>query len=168
MEKDQPPHSSRYLLKLPPHFESLPKFPSKRCKFNKHGTYISTSQTRDHPVMSTESNPNVTGSPSTPISSVISGIPSIPSSSTMGVSEISTFSATQPVSSNQTKRTNPLRSLFGMPREYSQSIPSASNPFSFGMPDMMLQISSFASTTNVNPSFGSGGMTPPYGTFSFG
>jgi hypothetical protein len=88
MEKDQPPRRSHHLLKLPLHLESLPKFPYKRHKVNKHGTYISTSQTCDHPVMSTESNPNITGSPSTPIYSVISWIPSTPSTSTFGVSEI--------------------------------------------------------------------------------
>jgi hypothetical protein len=55
MEQDQLPRRSRRLLKLPPHLESLPKFPSKRRKVNKRGTYISTSQTCDYPVMSTES-----------------------------------------------------------------------------------------------------------------
>jgi hypothetical protein len=168
MEKDQPPHQSHHFLKLPPHLDPLPKLPSKRCRVNKRGTYISTSQTRDHLVMSTESDPNVSGSPSTPISSVISGIPSTPSSSMVWVPEVPSSSATQPMSSTRPTGTNPFRSLFGMSSHDSQSIPSTSNPFSFGMPDMTSQLSSSISTTNVNPSFGSGGTTPPYVPFSFG
>jgi hypothetical protein len=50
----------------------------------------------------------------------------------------------------------------------SWPIPPASNPFSFGMPEMTSQISFFVSMANVNPSFGSGGMIPPYVSFSFG
>jgi hypothetical protein len=168
MEQDQPPRRSLHLLKLPPHLDPLPKLPSKRHRVNKHGTYISTSQTHDHPVMSTESDPNISGSPSTPFSSVISGIPSTPSSSMVWVSEVPSSSATQPVSSTRPTGMNPFRSLFGMSSHDSQSIPSASNPFSFGMPDMTSQLSSSISTTNVNPSFGSGGTTPPYVPFSFG
>jgi hypothetical protein len=99
VEQDQLPSRSHRLLKLPPHLESLLKFPSKRRKFNKHGTYISTSRTCDYPAMSTESKSNVTESPSTPISSVISGIPSTPSTLMVGVIEIPTSTATQPVDS---------------------------------------------------------------------
>jgi hypothetical protein len=81
LEKDQPPHRSRYLLKLPPHFESLLKFPSKRRKVNRLGTYISTSKTCDYPFMGIESSPNDTGSPSNPIPYVVSGISLTPSTS---------------------------------------------------------------------------------------
>jgi hypothetical protein len=64
--------------------------------------------------------------------------------------------------------TNPFRYIFGMPSHDSQSIPSASIPFSFGISHMTSQLSSFVSTTNVNPSFGSRGTMPPYFYFSFG
>jgi hypothetical protein len=47
-------------------------------------------------------------------------------------------------------------------------MPWASNPFSFGMPDMTSHLSSSVSSSYVNPSFGSGGMMPPYTPFSFG
>jgi hypothetical protein len=47
-------------------------------------------------------------------------------------------------------------------------MPSATNPFSFGMPDMTSHFSSSVSSSHVNPSFGSRGMTPPYTPFSFG
>jgi hypothetical protein len=112
MEKDQLPRRSRHLLKLPSHLESLPKFPSKRHKVNKHGTYISTSRTCDYLVISTESNLNIIGSPSTPISYVISGIPSTPSVSTVGVSEIPTPTATQLVGSTRPIGTNPFQISF--------------------------------------------------------
>jgi hypothetical protein len=168
VEQDHPPRRSRHLLKLPPHLESLLKLPSKRRKVNKCGTYISTSQTCDHLVMSIESNPNVTGSPSTPISFVISGISSTPLALTVGVSKIPTSSATQPMGSTRPIGSNPFRSLFGTPCHNSQSIPSVSNPFSFGMPNMMSQLSSSIPAANVNPSFGPGGMAPLYAPLSFG
>jgi hypothetical protein len=50
----------------------------------------------------------------------------------------------------------------------TQSMPWASNPFSFGMPDMTSHLSSSVSMSHVNPSFGSGGTTPPYTPFLFG
>jgi hypothetical protein len=43
---------------------------------------------------------------------------------------------------------NPFGSLFGTPRYNSQSIPSVSNPLSFGIPNMMSQFSSSIPTTN--------------------
>jgi hypothetical protein len=157
VEQDQPPRRSLHLLKLPPCLDPLPKSPSKRRRVNKCGTYISTSQTCDHPTMSTESDMNVLGSPSTPLSSMISGIPSTPSSSMVWVLEAPSSSASQPMSSTRPMGMNPFGFLFGMSNHDSQSIPSASNPFSFGMPDMTSQLSSSISTTNMNPSFGSGG-----------
>jgi hypothetical protein len=99
VEKDHPPRRSLHLLKLPPCLDPLPNFPSKRRRVNKRGSYISTSQTHDHPVMSTELNMNVSGSPLTPFSSMISGIPSTPSSLIVWLSEVPSPSATQPMSS---------------------------------------------------------------------
>jgi hypothetical protein len=168
VEKYQPPCRSHHLLKLPPHIYYLPKFPSKRRKVNKHGTYISTSQTCDNLVMSIESNPNVTGSPSTPIYFLISGILSTPSTSTIGMPEIPASITTQPVGYTQPIGMNPFRSLFGIPSYNSHSIPSVSNPFSFGIPNMTSQLSSYIPVANVNPSFGPGGMAPPYAPLSFG
>jgi len=161
-------HRSRRLLKLPPHLESLPRFPSKRHKVNKCGTYISTYQTCDNLVISIESNPNVIGIPSTPISSVISGIPSTPLALMVGVSKIPAFTATQLVGSTQPIGTLPFRSLFGTSGYNSHSIPSVSNQFCFGIPNMTLQLSSSIPTTNANPSFRPGGMSPPYAPLLFG
>jgi hypothetical protein len=156
VELDHPPRSSRRLLKLPPHLDSLPKFPFKRCKVNKCGTYISTSQTCDRPVMSTDSNKDVTGSPSTPITYVISRIPSTRSASMVGVSKIPTSSATQPMGSTRPIGTNPFGYIFGTPGQNYQSIPSLSNPFYFGMPNMTSQLSSSIPAANENISFGPG------------
>jgi hypothetical protein len=168
VEQDQLPHRSRCLLKLPPHLDYLLNLPSKRRKVNKHGTYISTSHTCDYPAMSTESNLNDTGSPSTPIPYVISGIPLTPSSTTVEVSKILGLTATQPVVSTQPIGTNPFGSLFGTLGYDSQSIPSVSNSFSFGLPNMTSQTSSSIPTTNANPSFGIGGMAPSHSLLSFG
>jgi hypothetical protein len=88
--------------------------------------------------MSTESNINDTGSPSTPILYVISGIPSTPSTTMVGVLEILGPTATQTVVSTRPIEMNPFGSLFGTPGYNSQSIPSVSNHFSFGMTNMAL------------------------------
>ena len=113
MEKDQLPHRSLRLLKLPPHLESLLKLPSKRCKVNKHGTYISTSQTCDYPVMSTESSPNDRESPQTPIPSVVNGVPLTPSTTTVVVPEVLVLTLTQPVVSTRPIQMKLFHSLIG-------------------------------------------------------
>jgi hypothetical protein len=123
VEQDQPPHRSRRLWKLPPHFESLPKLPSKRRKVNKHGTYISTSQTCDYAIMGIESSLNDTGISSTLIPYVVSGIPLTPSSMTVVVLEVLVLTSTHPLVSTRPIQMNPFGSLFGMPRYNSQSIP---------------------------------------------
>jgi hypothetical protein len=77
-------------------------------------------------------------------------------------------SATQPIISSQPMGTNPFIFPYNMPNNDSQSIPLASTPFSFGVPNMALHFSSSVSTDNMNPSFGSRGTMPPYVPFSFG
>jgi hypothetical protein len=167
VEKGHPPRRSHCLLKLPPHLESLLKFPSKRYKDNKRGTYISTYQTFDYPVMSIESNLNVTRSPSTPIYFVISGIPSTPSSSMVGVMNIPTSTSTQPMCSTQPIGMNPFRCIFGMLGYNSQRITLVSNPFSFGIPNMMSQLSYSIIAANVSPIFGPRDINRPYSPLLF-
>jgi hypothetical protein len=84
------------------------------------------------------------------------------------VPEVPILTPTQPVVSTQPIVMNPFGSLFGMPGYNSQSIPSVSNPFSFGMPNMTSQLSSSIPVTNANPSFGPGGMAPLHTPLSFG
>jgi hypothetical protein len=58
--------------------------------------------------------------------------------------------------------------LSGTLNHSPQSMPRASNPFSFGMPDMTSHLSSSVSSSYVNPSFMFGGTMPPYSPFLFG
>jgi len=118
--------------------------------------------------MSIGSDPNVRGIQSNLIYYVISGIPLTPSVFMVGVPKIPTSSATQPIFSTRPIGTNLFRSLFGMQSHNSQSIPSVSNPFYFCMPNMTSQLSSSILAANLNPSFGPGGMNPPYVHISFG
>ena len=62
---------------------------------------------------------------------------------------------------------NHFRYIFGTPCYNYQSIPSISNPFSFGIPNMMSQLSSSIPAANENRIFGLGGMNPPYYPLSF-
>jgi hypothetical protein len=94
VEQDKPPCRYLHFLKLPPYFESLPKFPSKRHKVNRHGTYISTSQTFDYQVMGTMLSLNDTGSPSTPIPYMVGGIPSTPSATMIVVPKVPILTTT--------------------------------------------------------------------------
>jgi hypothetical protein len=111
---------------------------------------------------------NDIGSPLTPIPFVINLIPSTPLDKMIGVTKIHVPTVTQHVVSTQPIETNPFKSLFGTPRYNSQSIPSVSSSFSFGMPNMISQLSSSIETTNANSSFGPGGMTPLHAPLSFG
>jgi len=63
---------------------------------------------------------------------------------------------------------NPFGSLFGTPGYNFQYITLVSDPFSFGIPNIMSQLSSSIPVTNENPSFGLGAMTPPHAPLSFG
>jgi hypothetical protein len=63
---------------------------------------------------------------------------------------------------------NPFGSVFGTLGYNSHPIPSVSNHFYFGIPNVTLQISSYIPTTNGNPSFRPRGMDPPHTTLSFG
>jgi hypothetical protein len=84
VESDQRPRRSRRLLQLPPDFES---FPSKRRRVIRRGTHTSIVQTCDSTRMSTESNLQNTGSPSTPTPTIVNGTPSTPATTMVVVSE---------------------------------------------------------------------------------
>jgi hypothetical protein len=77
-------------------------------------------------------------------------------------------SVTQPMVFSHSMGTNPFVFSSGTLNHDTQPIPWVSNHFSIGMLDMSLHFSSFVSSPYVNPSFGSGGMMPPYSPFSFG
>jgi hypothetical protein len=76
-------------------------------------------------------------------------------------------SATQPMVFAQSMGTNPFVFPIGTSNHDTQTMPWASNNFSFGMPDMSSHLSSSVLLSSMNPSFGFGGMMPPYSSFSF-
>jgi hypothetical protein len=165
MEPDQLPRRSRRLLQLPPHFES---FPSKRRKVIKRGTHTSTYQTCDHTRMSTESSQKDTGSPSTPIPTIVNGTPSTPSTTMVVVSEVPIITSVHPIVNTQPIAMNPFGSLCHSPGYNVQSIPMASSPFSYGMSNFTSQFSTSIPASSLNTSIGLGGTTPPHTPFSFG
>jgi hypothetical protein len=63
---------------------------------------------------------------------------------------------------------NPFVFSSGTMNHDTQPIPWASNNFYHGIPDMSSHSPSSFLSSYVNPSFGSGGMMPPYSPFSFG
>jgi hypothetical protein len=77
-------------------------------------------------------------------------------------------SATHPMVFYHSMGMNTFVFLSGPSNHDTQPIPWASNPFSFGMPEMSSYSPSSVSSSYVNPSFGYGGMMHPYSPFSFG
>jgi hypothetical protein len=118
--------------------------------------------------MRTESDMNVSGTPSNLAFAIFSGVPSNPASSMVWMPENTLLNTSKPMVSSQPTRMNPFVFPRGSSDYSTQLMLGASNPFSFGMPDMKSHFSSFVSMTNINPSFGFGGMMPPYVPFSFG
>jgi hypothetical protein len=78
------------------------------------------------------------------------------------------INSTQPMVFAHSMGTNPFVFIGGTPNHDTHPIPWASNHFSHGMLDMSSHFPSFVSSPYVHPSFGSGGMMPPYSHFSFG
>jgi hypothetical protein len=165
MEPDQLPRRSRYLLRLPLHLESLP---SKRHKVIKRGTHTSTYQNFDHTMMSTELTQKDIGSPSTPIPTIFNGTPLTPSTTMVVVPEVPIITHACTVVNYQPIAMTPFGSLCHSLGYNIQSIPMASSPFSYGMPNLTSQFSSSIPTSNPHTSIGLGGMAPSHTPFSFG
>jgi hypothetical protein len=191
MEKDYPPRQSCQLLNQLPQFVLVLKLPPKMCRVNRRGTYISATQAHSHPIMSIDSNMSmdlgmsVLRSHSTPTSTMVSGVPKTPSPSITWISTTLLGSTTMSMSLAQSMgmipyvfsssmtlpssiSTPPSMFSMGMLGYNAQSMPLVSNHFYFGMSNMTQHMSSFISTSNVNTSFGSGGISPPYNPFPFG
>jgi hypothetical protein len=165
MESDQPPRSSRRLLQLPPYFES---FPSKRRRVIIRGTHTSTVQTCDSTRMSTEPGLQNTRSPSTPIPTRVNGTPSTLATSMVVVPEAPIITMAWPIVNSQATTSIPFWSLGNSLGDNFQSIPMASSPFSYGMPNFTSQFSNSIPNVGPNSSIGIEGNTPPYTHFSFG
>jgi hypothetical protein len=132
VDSDKLPRQSRRLLQLPSDFMSLP---SKRRRVITRGTNTSTAQTWDSTRMSTEPGLQNSGSPSTPIPTVVNGTPSTPATSMVVVSEAPIITVARPIVNAHTTASNPFGSLGHSPGYNVQSIPMDSSPFSYGMPN---------------------------------
>jgi hypothetical protein len=91
--------------------------------------------------MSTESSIQNTGSSSTPISTIINGTPSTPTTTTIVGSEAYTGTMAHPVVNDSSLASNPFGGLGHSSGYNVQSIPMASSPFSYGMPNFTSQFS---------------------------
>jgi hypothetical protein len=118
--------------------------------------------------MSIESSQKDNGSPSTPIPTIVNSTPLTPSTTMVVVSEVPIITHVHPIVNTQPIATNPFGSLCHSLRYNIQSIPIASSPFSYGMPNFTSQFSSSIPTSSLNTSIGLGGMAPPHTPFSFG
>jgi hypothetical protein len=132
VEPYQLPRRSHCLLQLTLHFESLP---SKRPKVIKCGTHTSTYHTCDHTRMSIESNQKDTRSSLTPIPTIVNGTHSTPSTTMVVVSEVPIITSAHPIVNTQPIAMNPFGSLCHSLGYNVWSIPMASSPFSYGMPN---------------------------------
>ena len=108
MELDEPPRRSRRVLQLPPDFMSLP---SKRRRVIIHGTRTSTIQACDSTRMSTEPGLQNSGSPLTPIPTIVINTPSTPTTSMVVVPEVPIITMAQPIVNAQATASNPFGSL---------------------------------------------------------
>jgi hypothetical protein len=162
MELDQPPYRSHHLLHLPLDFES---FPSKRHRFISSGTHTSTVHTCDSTRMSTESSLQNTRSPSNPIPTIVNGSPSTPVTSMVVVLKAPIITMARPILNDQATTSNHFRSLGHSPGYNFHSIPMASSPFSYGIPNFTSHFLNSIPTVVPNASIGLGGNTPPYNTF---
>jgi hypothetical protein len=132
MDSDQHSRRSRHLLHLPPDFES---FPSKMHRVIMHGKHTSTVQTCDSIRMSTKPSLQNTGSPSNPTPTIVNDTPSTPTTTMVVVLEAPIITMAQPIVNAQSLASNPFRYLGHSSGYNIQSIPMASSPFSYGMPN---------------------------------
>jgi hypothetical protein len=84
------------------------------------------------------------------------------------VPEAPIITMARPIVNSHATASNPFGSLGHSPGYNVQSIPMASSPFSYGMPNFTSQFSNSIPAGVPNASIGLGGSTPPYTPFSFG
>jgi hypothetical protein len=165
MESDQLPRRSRRLLQLPSVFKFLP---SKRRRVIRIGTHTFTFHTFGSTRMSTKSSLQNTWISLTPNPTIVNGTPSTPAAATVTVLETYTSTMARPVVNYSSLASNPFGG-FGHSSSYNvQTIPMASIPFSYGMPNFTSQFSTAIPAVGPNTSFGIVGTTPPYTHFPFG
>ena len=118
--------------------------------------------------MNTESSLQNTGSSLTPIPTIVNGTPLNPATTTVAVSKAYTSTMAWPVVNASSLASNPFGGFGHSPSYNVQTIPMASSPFSYGMPNSTSQFSTTIPVVGHNVIFGLGGTTPPYTPFLFG
>jgi hypothetical protein len=103
-----------------------------------------------------------------PITTVVNGTPSNPATSIVVVPEAPIITMARPIVNSHATASNPFGSLGQSPGYNVQSIPTASSPFSYDMPNFTSQFSNSILAGVPNARVGLGGITPPYTPFSFG
>jgi hypothetical protein len=118
--------------------------------------------------MSIEPSLQNTGSPLNPTPTIVNGHP-FDSCNLHGCSvEEPIITMARPIVNSQATTSNPFGSLGHSPRYNVQSIPMASSPFSYGMPNFTSHFSNSIPTVGLNAIIGLGGTPPPYTLFLFG
>jgi hypothetical protein len=90
-----------------------------------------------------------------------------PATSMVVVPETTIITMAQPIVNSHAIASNPFGSLGQSPGYNVQSIPMASIPFYYGMPNFTSQFSNSIPAGVPNASVGLGGSTPPHTPFSF-
>jgi hypothetical protein len=110
----------------------------------------------------------VNGTPSTHIPTIVNGTPSTLTTSMVVVSEVPIITIPQPIVNAQDTASNPFGSL-GHSLGYNvQYIPMYSRYFFYGIPNFTSELLNSIPTVGLNASIGLGGSTPPYNPFSIG
>jgi hypothetical protein len=117
--------------------------------------------------MSIESIQIDNGSPSTPIPIIVNDTPLTPSTTMVVVLKVPIITHVCPIVHTQPITLTSFGSIGHSPGYNIQSIPMASSPFSYGMPNFTSQFSSSIPTTSPHTSIALGGMAPSHTPFSF-
>jgi hypothetical protein len=104
----------------------------------------------------------------TPIPTIINGTPSKPAATTVIGTKAYTSTMDWLAVNDSSLASNPFGGLGNSSGYNVQSVPMASSPFSYGMPNFMSQFLTSIPATGPNTSFGLGETTPPYTPFPFG
>jgi hypothetical protein len=118
--------------------------------------------------MSTEPSLQNTGSLLNPTSTIVNGTPLTPATTMFVVPEAPIITMDRPIVNDQSITLNHFGSLGHSWGYNDQSIPMASNPFSYGMSNFTSQFSNAIPAASPNARIGLGGTTTPYTPFVFG
>ena len=101
------------------------------------------------------------------MSIVVNGTPSTPATSMVAVPKAPIITMARPIVNAHATASNPFGCLGHSPGYNLQSIPMASSPFSYCMPNFTSQFSNSIPAASPNASIRLEDNTPPYTPFSF-